>query len=62
MTDLENYLADVEYPCGREELLRRATANGAGDDIVGHLGTLPPRDYDCLDAVHRNLGERRSTP
>jgi hypothetical protein len=59
MIEIEDYLHDVEYPCGRDELLRRAAANGAGDNVVGHLGALPERDYDCLDTVHDTLDESR---
>ncbi|WP_328610432.1 DUF2795 domain-containing protein [Amycolatopsis sp. NBC_00345] len=49
---LAHHLAEVEYPCGREELLRRAAAAGGGDALLGPLGALPPGvDYAGLDAV-----------
>ncbi len=57
MIDLRDYLADVEYPCGRDELLRRAAAHGAGDNVLGRIGTLPERDYDGIDAVNELLGQ-----
>ncbi|MEV8607112.1 DUF2795 domain-containing protein [Amycolatopsis sp. NPDC051373] len=56
MPDVRDYLTDVEYPCGREELLRCATAHGAGDQIIGRLGTLPEQEYADADAVHKLLG------
>jgi hypothetical protein len=56
MHEVRDYLTEVEYPCGRDELLRRAAARGAGDQIIGHLGTLPEQEYADADAVHQVLG------
>jgi hypothetical protein len=53
--DWEKYLAGVEYPCGRDVLLRAATAQGGDDEILGQLGKLPEREYDCADTVHKAL-------
>jgi len=51
-TDLEQHLSETEYPCGRDELLRRAAAAGGGDSVLGSLGGLPHSDrYDDFDAV-----------
>ncbi|WP_329063648.1 DUF2795 domain-containing protein [Amycolatopsis sp. NBC_01480] len=55
MPDVREYLTEVRYPCDRAELLRAAAAGGAGDQLLGRLGTLPERDYDCADTVHREL-------
>ncbi|MEV6907833.1 DUF2795 domain-containing protein [Amycolatopsis sp. NPDC051071] len=57
MNDARGYLDDVRYPCGRDELLRRAAAQGAGDDVLGHVGKLPEREYDRAETVHRLLAE-----
>lgn len=57
MPDYRDFLTDVDYPCGRGEILRRAAANGAGDTVLGRLSTLPERDYDCLDTVRGELDE-----
>ncbi|MET8846319.1 DUF2795 domain-containing protein [Amycolatopsis sp. NPDC004625] len=49
---LEQHLSDTEYPCGRDELLRRAAAAGGGDSVLGSLGGLPGGDrYENFDAV-----------
>jgi hypothetical protein len=55
MIDLRDYIADVRYPCGRDEILRRAAARGAGDDVLGRLGALPDQDYDGIQTVNRLL-------
>jgi hypothetical protein len=49
---LNRHLADAEYPCGREELLRRAAAAGGGDTVLGPLGSLPvDASYASFDDV-----------
>jgi hypothetical protein len=49
---LEQHLAETEYPCGRDELLRRAAAAGGGDSVLGCLGGLPDSDrYSNFDSV-----------
>jgi hypothetical protein len=48
---LTRHLADAEYPCGREELLRRAAAAGGGDAVLGPLGNLP------ADASYRSFDD-----
>jgi hypothetical protein len=59
---LTRHLAEVEYPCGREELLHRAAASGGGDAVLGPLGALPDdghyKDIDSvLDAVSAGRGD-----
>jgi hypothetical protein len=49
---LRRHLDGTEYPCGRDELLRRAAAAGGGDAVLGSLGGLPHSDrYADFDAV-----------
>ncbi|WP_020658550.1 DUF2795 domain-containing protein [Amycolatopsis benzoatilytica] len=55
MIDIRDCLASVRYPCDRAELLRSATAQGAGDDVLGWLATLPEQEYDSIDTVNRLL-------
>ncbi|WP_410673516.1 DUF2795 domain-containing protein [Amycolatopsis sp. cmx-4-68] len=51
-SSLEQHLTATEYPCGREELLRRAAATGGGDAVLGSLGGLSDSDrYENFDAV-----------
>jgi hypothetical protein len=51
-------LSGIEYPCTRGTILRHAAAQGADDDMLGHLGGLPERDYDGPDSIDRELGSR----
>lgn len=52
---LRAFLSGMEFPCDRAALLRHAAASGAGDDILGHLGTVPERDYPGIDEVVREV-------
>jgi hypothetical protein len=58
--DWRRYLRDVEYPCGRDALLKSAAAQGGDDEVLGQLGKLPERDYDRAEAVHDALRTRSS--
>lgn len=55
--ELEQMLREVGYPCGRAELVEHAAAQGAGDDLLGHLCALPERSYDSLGSVDRACAE-----
>ncbi|HKS48619.1 MAG TPA: DUF2795 domain-containing protein [Amycolatopsis sp.] len=52
---LRTLLSDLDFPCGRADLLRHAAACGADDDILGHLGALPEGSYAGIDAVARKI-------
>lgn len=54
---LRTLLSEVDYPCDRAELLRQAAANGADDEVLGHLGCLPQRSYAGFGAVTEALSE-----
>jgi hypothetical protein len=56
--DWRRYLCDVEYPCGRDALLKSAAAQGGDDDVLGQLGKLPERNYDSAETVGDALGTR----
>jgi hypothetical protein len=58
---LTRHLADVEYPCGREELLRSAAAAGGGDNVLGPLGNLPADGgFTCEDDVWNAVAKSRA--
>ena len=53
---LRMLLAEMTYPCDRVQLVRQASSQGADDDLIGHLGTLPDVRFDDPDAIHRAFG------
>ena len=47
--ELERALSEISYPCGKDELLRRARINGADEDVLARLNLLPDRLYEGAD-------------
>lgn len=53
---LADSLEGMAYPCDRDQLLRHASAMGAADDVLGHIGTLSEHDrYADLDGIERAM-------
>ncbi|PXY23521.1 DUF2795 domain-containing protein [Prauserella sp. PE36] len=48
---MQKYLAGVDYPCSRDDLVEHARSKGADDDVLEHLRSLPERTYDGPNAV-----------
>lgn len=47
--ELGRTLSEVSYPCGKDELLRRARINGTEEDLLARLNLLPDRLYEGAD-------------
>lgn len=43
--EVEKYLAGVDYPASRQDLIDRARKNSAGRDVMDTLGSLPDQTY-----------------
>lgn len=54
--EVQKHLGGVSYPAQRDELVDAARGNGAGDDIVQALQSLPGQSYDGPDQVMKALG------
>jgi hypothetical protein len=50
---MQKFLGGIEYPVGRADLVRHASACGADDTLLGRLSALPDRTFDGPDAVSR---------
>lgn len=48
---MQKSLAGVNYPCGKDDLVDHARANGADDDVLNGLEAIPDREYDGPNAV-----------
>ncbi len=55
---LQKHLSGVDYPAGKDDLVRAAREHGAGDDIVKALEAMPDRQYDGPNAVSEAVTER----
>jgi hypothetical protein len=54
--ELQKYLAGVDYPVGRHELIGIAEDNGAPDDLLERLRNTDVDDFDSPTAVSSALG------
>jgi hypothetical protein len=52
---LQKYLGGVDYPAGKEQLIRKAEENGADEQVVDLLRRLPERTYDGPSGVSKAL-------
>jgi len=58
-TAIAGYLADLDFPVHKRQLLQHARSNGAGEDICTALAELPAQEYRSLEQVTAELAERR---
>ena len=49
--ELQKYLGGIDYPATRDDLVQHARSQGADDDLVGRLSSIPEREYDGPNAV-----------
>jgi hypothetical protein len=53
---LQKYLAGMDYPASKDDVVRRAAENGADDDIRSTLEQLPDDSFDSPAAVSKAVG------
>ena len=54
--EVQKYLKGVDYPCTLQQLIDAATENGAPDEVLDALGSLPDREYDGPTGVSEEIG------
>jgi hypothetical protein len=52
---LQKFLAGVDYPASRDQLVEHARSHGADQDVLEHLKQLPDRGYDGPNAVSQEF-------
>ena len=52
---LRQALRDVDFPAGKDELIRAAQASGAPDEVIRALRTIPPEEYVNREEVARSV-------
>jgi hypothetical protein len=55
---LDRFLAGMEYPATRDDLLREATRDGLGDDERALLLELPEQNYSAAWHIRYRLARR----
>ena len=53
--DVQKYLSGVDYPAGRDDLVRHAEGAGAPDDVLDLLRGIEDRSYDGPSGVSSQL-------
>jgi hypothetical protein len=53
---LQKYLAGMDYPASKDDVVRRAAENGADDDVRSTLEQLPDDSFDSPAAVSKAVG------
>lgn len=61
--ELEQALNDVDFPAGKDDILRQAEERGAGEDVRRALRSLQPVEYgsaqEVIRSVHTDVGSSR---
>lgn len=54
--EVQKYLAGIDYPAGRDQLVSTAEDAGAPEDVLSALKGVPDREYSGPSAVSEALG------
>jgi hypothetical protein len=54
---LQEYLAGLDYPVSKEDLVRRAQETGAGTAMLQLLRSLPADQFESATEVSEAIGE-----
>ena len=52
---LRQALRDVDFPAGKDELIRAAQAAGAAGEVIRALRAIPPEEYANREEVARSV-------
>ncbi|TDB71630.1 MULTISPECIES: DUF2795 domain-containing protein [unclassified Micromonospora] len=55
-SDVLHYLSSLDYPAGKDDVVREAERAGAPTDVLKALRALPPVDYANGNEVARSAG------
>lgn len=53
--EVQKFLAGVDYPASKEELVRTAEQSGAGDEVLSALRALSDRQYESPTEVSEQV-------
>lgn len=54
--EVQKYLAGVDYPAGRDDLVAAAEKNGADAETLERLKRIPDREYEGPSGVSEEIG------
>lgn len=59
-SNVAQHLKGIDFPVKRDDLVKHAQKNDAGEDILGVLKSLPDQEYNNMADVMKAYGEERS--
>ncbi|MBS1191471.1 MAG: hypothetical protein H6R10_3263 [Rhodocyclaceae bacterium] len=54
---VQKYLGGIDYPAGKEDIVKRAHAEGADKTVMDALERIPDQEYSSPTAVSKALGQ-----
>ncbi len=55
--EVEEFLQDLDFPSGKDGLISHARDNGAPDEVIDLLNSLPEQDYHSPIDVSEAIGD-----
>ncbi|OLE24334.1 MAG: hypothetical protein AUG44_19515 [Actinobacteria bacterium 13_1_20CM_3_71_11] len=56
---LQKYLSGIDYPANKQDLIARAQQQGADDNVVQTIKSLPRDDFNSPNDVSEAIGQMR---
>jgi hypothetical protein len=56
---LQKYLSGIDYPAKKQDLIERAQQQGADDNVVQTIKSLPRDDFNSPNDVSEAIGQMR---
>lgn len=57
--NVTTYLKGIDYPAGKDQLVKHAQQNGADSEVVDVLKGMPDQKYENMADVMKGYGEAR---
>ncbi|MDN7025813.1 DUF2795 domain-containing protein [Methanoculleus sp. FWC-SCC1] len=54
---VQKYLAGIDYPASRQDLINHAKKNNADQDVISVLGEMPDQQYNSAADVSKAIGQ-----
>lgn len=54
---IEKHLKGIDYPAGKEDLVRHARGQNAPDDVLAVLQRMPDREYGSAADAAKGIGQ-----
>ncbi len=57
--NITQYLRGIDFPCNRNDLIKNAKQNGAGQPVIRLLQNMPERQYGSMADVTTSYNQAR---